>query len=623
MSLLIALFSALGTGYSAIAVSADSITPRSFYFNAGGDTRFHDAYALSDGTLLVAGEAPNLNWVPVGVPQVVLGLDQIASSAPGKTGFILQVSADLNTVLAVASFPTGSVRSVFKIRGTEVPGDTTGALYISGHRDTVANNGYYIARLDQNFVDGLPTALAWGRNINNRSEADGGNSHKSLQPWDVGSDGKVVFVEGKAFDPNWVGIYRLNASGNLEVVDKWRTHWTTTNSKWFGAPASSAPAALSYSGIVMKNGRLGQMRSADATEYAYLTQDENGNAGRKGMWPDDYYFRMHCAYVSCDTGQPGYTGYRMGANPTQRVGSVVIDRRTNDIYFGYSTQSKLPDGNPDFEPAVVAMGADGALHWWARLYRETTQNSTPDQFVDGLEVDYANDRLVVLARSHGNNTYNFWAGDQITASPGASGYQNRFSGTNGNIHISWLGKYGLADGRIYNATWVAELTEDASAGTPSTDPIMGGWPDPNQGWPNLNTTKCRSKLSVYADGSVLVTCSGRRTATTTNAFQSMPLPGQLKGTWNDFVRVYKPDLSGLRYSSLLTGAWNKSDGTGGGNTTLSAAIPFQTGLVTIGYQAKNSTTGVTKGVPIPTANIPTWGKATPVGENALMGLLPF
>lgn len=594
---------------------------RVFYLGALGDTRLHDAYPLSDGSLLLAGEAANLDWVPAGVPRVALAPGGIASAAAGRIGFIAQVSGDLARVRAVAHFPQGTVRSVARIRGSEVPGAPTGALFVSGHRDNVANDGYYLARLDRNFVDGLPTALVWARNVDTRGNGDGANSHKALQPWDVGGDGKVVYAEGAAFAGSWAAIHRLDDSGEREVVPQWRAHWLASGGEWHGAPATAAPGPLSYSGIVMKSRRVGQLRSADAFEQAWETADENGNGGRRGRWPDDYYFTHHCAYAACDNTQPGYTGYRIGSNDTQRVGAIVVDRRDNGIYFGYSTQSRLPGGNPDFEPAVVAMDAQGALRWWARLYRETSANSPPDQYVDGLALDYAGDRLVVLARSHGNNTVNFWSGNAITANPAAGGWQNRFSGTNGNIHVSWLGKYAVGDGRLQHATWVGEFNEGAAGGAPHPDPIMGGWPNPNAGWPDLNTTRCRSALSVARDGAVVVACTGRRTATTINAYQRMPLPGQGVGTWNDFVRVYRPDLSGLRYSSLLTGDWNRSNGSGGDNTTLAAAVALDGRVLVVGHHRKDAATGLPRGVPMPTLDVPAWGSASPTGESALLGVL--
>lgn len=104
------------------------------------------------------------------------------------------------------------------------------------------------------------------------------------------------------------------------------------------------------------------------------------------------------------TDGPGYTGYSLGANPTQEVGAIEVDPATGTTFVGISMQSTLPDGNPDFEPAVIAFAPDGSLLWWSRLYTESASNSSPDQFVDGLA--YRDGALYVLARAHGNNTFN-------------------------------------------------------------------------------------------------------------------------------------------------------------------------------------------------------------------------
>lgn len=568
--------------------------------------------------------------MPLSAERVELPLAGILSASGGWTGFIIHASADLQQILAVVHFPAGSVRSVFRMRTTNLPGQATGDLFISGHRDNVANGGYFLARLNNNFLNGLPSGLVWSKNVNTRGDQDdGGNSHKGLQPWDVGSDGRVVYVHGEAFRSGWAAIFRLNPQGQREVVEHWRIHWPVTGGEWRNTPASTAPMALEHSAIVMKSRRVGQLRSATAADHALLQIDENGNPGRRGRWPDDYYFQQHCELVTsgnCSTSQPGYTGYRIGANDTQRVGAIVIDRRNNHIYFGYSTQSRLPpqspfDSNPDFEPAVVAMRQDGSLKWWARLYRETTRMSPPDQYVDGLAIDYSQNRLVVLARSHGNGPDNFWNGNEIAMNPGGQGFQNGFTGTSGNIHLSWLGSYGLDDGRIYAASWLAELAEGANVGAAHPDPIMGGWPNPNAGWPNLNTTRCRQSLGVFPDGSVAVACRGRRTATTVNAYQRMPLPGQGQANWNDFVRGYRPDLSGLVYSSLLTGDWDPQSSAGHHNTHLQAVLPLDDGILAVGHHRVDSATGQPLGSAVPTMAVPTWGSAQPGGRTALLARL--
>ena len=596
-----------------------------FYLDADVATRFHDAIRLSDGSYLLSGQAANLDWLPAFVPVQEISALAIDSSASESTGFVVQLSPDLQTIQSAIHFPIDSARSVYRMRTTEIPGQVTGQLFISGHRENGTTNGYFIARLNDNFVDQVPTALDWVVNVNTRGDSnDGSSSHKGLQPWDVGSDGKVIYALGEAFGSGWAAIQRLDQNGEPEIVEHWRIHWQQAGGEWRGTPASAAPEQLSHSAIVMKNRRIGQLRSSTSSEYSAIGLDENGNATRQGSWPDDYYFAGHCvlAQSNCDTTQPGYTGYRVGANDTQRVGSIVIDRRNNDFYFGYSSQSRLPGGNPDFEPAVVAMAQDGSLKWWARLYQETNSNSSPDQYVDGLAIDYANDQLVVLARSHGNNVVNFWSGNDLQLNPGGQGFQNRFTGTNGNIHISWLGKYGLDDGGIYAATWVAEFSEGESGGAPHPDPNLGGWPNPNAGWPNLNTTRCRNDVEVFTDGSVLIACTGRRTATTLNAHQRMPLPGQGIGTWNEFVRVYRPDLSGLVYSSLLTGNWDQTTGQGGGNTHINTVLPLTNGLLSAGHHEADDDNPA--GQPVPIAGIiPQWGRTSPTGETALLARLQF
>ncbi|MCG6118832.1 MAG: hypothetical protein MEQ07_11685 [Aquimonas sp.] len=634
MKFLTALLCALALSSSVAAQT------RVFYAGDAGSERFHDVHRLSDGSVLVAGQASSLNWIPPSVPRTTLAATGIVSSSPGNIGFVMRVSADLGTVLQVAAFPAGSVRSVQRIRSTEVPGQPTGAIYISGTRDG-SSPGYFIARLNNNWIDGAPTAMSWVHNANSGA----GSAYQTLQPWDVGSDGEVVFGRGREYAPDWAVMERLGADGVRKTVEHWRAHWFDNpaqagDQEWSGTPASSYSGAfpLLYSGLVLKAQRRGSLRSTTLADYNLLQQDGNGNGGRKGRYPDDYYFSGPCGLAPGDAcpGGPGYTGYRIG-QPTQRLGGVVIDRRSNHLYFGYSTQTVLPSGLPDFEPAVVAMRADGSLLWWNRLYRETTSNSTPDQYVDAIEIDYARSELVVLARAHGNNVENLWRGNAIAARPGASGFQNQFTGTNGNIHISWLGKFALEVNELRAATYVGEFVEGSTNyGALFTDPLLAGWPNPNAGWPNLNTTRNCSDLEIAADGSVGIICQGRRSITTSNAFQQMPPPvgagAALTGTWNYFVRVYTPDLSSLRYSSLLTGAWDTANGQGGDNVTLHGLAFSPGGILVAGtHNACTSVGGLctqtlvtaaaARPNPLPTIAVPGWGSASPSSQSAVLAKL--
>jgi hypothetical protein len=267
---------------------------------------------------------------------------------------------------------------------------------------------------------------------------------------------------------------------------------------------------------------------------------------------------------------------------------------------------------------VVALAADGSLKWWSRLYEQTDDNSSPDQYVDGLAFDEGNDRLVVLARCHGNNVVNLWEGDEIAATPGASGHQNRFTGSEGNIHISWLGSFAATDGTLLHSSYVAEFAEGASGlGDPDPDPNLSGFPDPNAGWPTLNTTRCEGGLRLDGEGRPAVSCVGRRTLTTAGAAQAMLLPEDGSSTWNSFFRLYAADLSTVVYSSLLVGAWDPADGAGGGNTTPRRVIPVAGGLVALADH--NDEDGVPEGNPVPTtADGPAWTGAAPSAGGGLL-----
>ncbi len=283
MRILLMLISSL---WLATAASAGD---RFFYAGDGGRERFNDVHRLSDGTVLIAGQASSLTWLPFNVPQLTLSAANITSTSPGNIGFILHVSGDLATVLDVASFPAGSVRDVFRLRSTEIPGQPTGALYLSGSRDG-ATPGYYIARLDDNWVHGRPTQLAWSYN----ADSGAGSAYQTLQPWDVGADGEVVFGRGLEYSYDWAIMQRLPASGQPKLVDQWTAHRAHdpgggNDQEWDGTPASSYTGSivLTYSGLVLKAGRRGSLRSSTQADYDLSQNDGNGNSGRKSRFPDD------------------------------------------------------------------------------------------------------------------------------------------------------------------------------------------------------------------------------------------------------------------------------------------------------------------------------------------------
>ncbi len=596
------------------------------YAGNNGRETFYDVMQLSDGTFLVSGYASDLNWINNTVPKTQLTYTAAIPNAQGtnKFGFILQLSQDMQTILNVVHFPQGAVEDIRFMKTNSLPYTQTGELFISCNTsDSVANGGgYIIAKLNHNFISGLPTACTWIRTVQAQT------GPKEYHPWDVTSNGEVYYISGEAYGYNWSAVYCLNTNGQLKVVPNWRTHWLTNGSEWKGTPASANPlggiAAVAYSGIVLKIWGRCDLRSWTNTDYNAIISDGNGGT-KKGKWPLDVLFNSPCDPNNPTAVSPGYTGYAAAAgSPVYGGESICVDKRTNELYIGLNFKSVLPGGQPDFEPAVIAMDATGNLKWWSRLYHEITPsgntvNSSPDQYIDALAIDYTNNKLVVGARCHGNNSENFWEGNTINSNPSAFGFQNNFTGGNGNIHISWLGKLNLNNGMLTNATFMAELAEGTgSLGTPHTDPNLDGWPNPNSGWPNVNTTRmAKNGLKVASNGDVCVLGIGRRTITTANAYQKMIKPSQGKSAWNSFVRVYDSQFHVPKYSSLIVGQWNTTTETGGDNTEIFGVYKTNLGVVCVGRQKANSI-NVAIGNNLPVTNVTPWGSSTPSGESAIL-----
>jgi len=242
--------------------SADMVT----YAGGGGRERVNCGLVLSDGTVLVGGQAQDLDWLPAGVTKTQISADTINSASAGNIGFILHLSADLATILRAVHFPAGTVRDVRRIRTASIPGQPTGDLYISGSRDNAtSHNGYYIAKLDANFVTAPPTALAWSYDVNCRDAGD--PDHKVIQPWDVGGDGSVVFATSQAYGYDWASIEKLDGNGNRVAVQ---------------GGHGEDPMAIAMKGYKQ------DLRSVTRAGYDSVIADGNGGL-KKGLWPNDYY----------------------------------------------------------------------------------------------------------------------------------------------------------------------------------------------------------------------------------------------------------------------------------------------------------------------------------------------
>ncbi len=597
------------------------------YAGNGGKETFYDVMQITDGTILVCGYADGLNWIPSGVLKTELTFNGSIPNLLGtnRFGIILHLSSDLNTILDVVHFPQGAVEDIRFMKTNTQPYTPTGDLYISCNTsDSDPNSGGYIlAKLNNNFINGIPTSLSWLNVVWAKS------GPKDYHPWDVTSDGRVFYISGEAYGYDWSAVYCLNTDGRRSIVNNWRTHWLKNGTEWKGTPASANPFGIidsvNYSAIVLKTWGRCDLRSWTITDYNTTHADENGGL-KKGMWPVDVLFDGPCDPNNPTAVSPGYTGYSAASCcPVYGGESISIDKRNNNVYIGMNFKSVAANGSPDFEPAVIAMDSSGLLSWWSRLYHEITPagdtvNSIPDQYIDALAVDYANNKLVVGARCHGNNVENFWEGNTIAADSNAYGFQNNFTGTNGNIHISWLGKFDLYNGSLANATYMAELAEGTgSLGTPHADPNLDSWPDPNTGWPDVNTTRiAKNSMKVTSSGDVCVLAVGRRTITTSNAYQKMVKPnnGGLS-CWNSFVRVYDSQLHVPKYSSLLVGTWDTLTQAGGGNTELFGVYKTKLGVICVGRQNAD-TNGIPLGNTIPVNGATTWGSSSPQNESAIL-----
>ncbi len=599
-----------------------------------------------DSTVVVMGAADNLDWLPAGLPTRTLGNTTNLNSSSGSlnsntTGqnyaFLLHMSKDMETPLSLIRFPINTAHDINRLRTTTVPNENAdnATVYISGRRAAPGNNdGYYIARLDYNFTTALPAAVntTWLYNVDCFQTDD---EHEVLQPWDVQNDGKVVYTEGQTMVQSVASrcfIKRLKPNGTPDLVRNWFYHYQGNN----GFQRLRAIPGDQYSAIIMKCGNVrGALRSPSQRLFDTTMVDENNNPGRKGAYPDDFYYDGPSIPGGTNGNNGGYLGY-VHDNRTHRVGSIVIDKRSNDMYIGYCVKTNLPSGLGDFEPALVAMDSSGRQKWWRRLYQETIDLSPPDQWVDALEIDYFNNQVVVIARAAGNNVENFFAGTDLYYNPTARSYQNGFTGTGGgSALVSWIGKYTLDLGRIMHATYLAEFSGGTGGfGAIQRDPNMDGWYDPNSGWISLNTTLCQyNKMHISRGGSVCITGIGRRVVTTKTAHQKMlkpdrALPLDSLSAWSWFARVYSADLASIRYSTLMTGVWDPRTQRGSDNTNLACAVPILNGIVVVG-QHRNAETGTPASLAsrpntMPTTNRPAWTGASSdsaYGQTAIMAKL--
>lgn len=660
---------------------------------AEANVQFFKTYKLSDGTYLITGQTNrDLSWT--GQSPSVLDtthtklynpLTEKGYSAKTK-GFILHLANNKKDLLHVVTFPEGLAENIYKIRTTNPQGDPTGTIYISGKATSSDTTwkGYYIAKLNNNFVEGIPGKIEWFRFVRARNVENFGkcydmreSHHRKTQPWDVDNKGRVVFVNHREYSHGkWVKIRRMKADGSMDAmpqmfyhefyvaydsiphngideqhVTKFSDYKPLEDSAEVEAHYRSSKGTDSAAIVTLKvdsiaesyyqlkhSGTTGRsIRSLEAYKLDSVHPDENGN-NRYGLLPYDVLFSKDYD----PNKQPTSTGHfgqsvMVGNMRTARVGDIVIDKRTNMTYF--SIDYAVNDNNyqpyqyPDFpcpnlngihfECAVIAMDTKGAIDWWAKGYRNESHISEASQFIDNLDINYAEDKLMVLGRGYGKseNGNNFWKGNNIALNPGGNGFKNELTGSVTKTEYSWLGKYSLDTALIHAATYIAEYDSGfAPAGTPLSDPLLDNWPDPNEGDPDIGKTVCHD-LKTDDKGNVYVACESERVITTGNAYQTMIKPDKdttvidsIAPSKNAFIRQYTSDLSTITYSSLLTGKWNHATGMEGNNTSVNGILPDGENIWVTGMHAG-------RGADISTYFIPSWGNASYTKGSAILASL--
>jgi PKD repeat protein len=621
-------------GFVCLASAQNLVT----YAGNSGDERFYSVVQLSDSSYLVAGTADNLNWLPSGTSSVSMsGTGGINNGLKPfkKIGFLLHLKPNLKTILDVLYLPLGTAQDIRRIKLSNGPGSPTGNIFISGTTiDTRGNaGGYFLAKLNNNYISGAPTGLSWAYNVY------AAGYHSTEQPWDVGTDGKIVFVAGQPYGTDSCAVLKLKADGRgPDIVDQWRTHYgidintgLNTSGEW--SPAKSNPnVSVNFSALLMKVVSTCEMRSWNKPDYKSILNDENGKT-KQGTWPMDMFYTSACdiSLPNKTIVGPGYTGYSISSlSNTLRVGAIVVDRRDNSFYVGASAQCNLTNGAPDEEPFVMAFSKDGTLRWWDRLHQESPSNSTPIQEISGMAIDYSQvgtmGAVVVVASVGGNGVNNLWPGNTVKNNPLNPGFSfdNKYTGVDTTVTVAWLGRLRINNGDLLHSTYITGyLATDPLSQAKYTEPIHDNWASHNAGNPALDETDAEIDVNTDDFGRIYVLIFSHRFVTTKNAYQKMVKPTLVPPASAYFVRVYEPDLTKLAYSSALTGVWSTSTGSGGGNTSLKGVFPVYNGVIVVGYHHDDNQDKTSDGNKIPLLNVPAWGNSLPKAEEAVLARLTY
>ena len=218
-----------------------------------------------------------------------------------------------------------------------------------------------------------------------------------------------------------------------------------------------------------------------------------------------------------------WTNVKSGKNPIGGANlvpeAVILDREGN-IYLCGTIPFNM--GFPDFDPFLLKFSPDGKFIWNNCFLNGLL--SEPDQKTQAVALDPSNGDLIISYWQHGNN--------RKTLLLAPNGWLTKFTGTNGNIKITWIGRVDPATGKLKNSTYIHSQMPNS----------------PNPRWPDLNSAgltslAANSKGWVFAAGGTTISFP-----TTINAF--LPIVSEYGG--HPYLAVLEPDLSAPRYSTYLS-----------------------------------------------------------------------
>lgn len=239
-------------------------------------------------------------------------------------------------------------------------------------------------------------------------------------------------------------------------------------------------------------------------------------------------------------------------------------------------------GFPDFDPFLLHFSAEGRL-LWANCFLSGLL-SEPDQKTQALAVDPISGDILVCYWQHGNNV------QTLLLAP--DGWLNRFTGTSGNIKITWLGRVEAKTGRLKASTYLYARKPEQR----------------NPNWPDLNSVGVEDMKVSLTQRVFLVGSTTINLPTTSNAM----IPWVGEGGVHPMLVVLEPGLHAPTYSTYLS--------PGQGDATHVAVLGGEVALIAGTHQ--------TTGTPLPVRGLENfdWLSAEPPAgqdQGLFLAIIPI